>query len=167
MLSCSLVLAEESNEKEETKETSSSSASSGFASNKITGEVYLSALGMSFNQAVIYDRMFSESFGVGGGVLVSESSWTDFGVFGDIRFATKWSAGLGMTFNLNSDADSVGYLMRCAYHGDSWQWGPGKAGFVLGADWHLFGFETDMDGIDVLLYILPRFMFGVNWQLDF
>lgn len=164
MLSCSMVFAAEA---DENKESSSSSASSDFAKNKITGEVYLTALGFAFNQVVTYDRMFSERFGIGAGILASESSWSDIGLFGDIRFAKKWSAGIGATFNLNSDADSVGYLMRCVYHGDSWQWGPGKAGFVLGVEEHVFGAEVDGDGIGVILYVLPRFVFGVNWQLDF
>lgn len=166
MLSCSVVFAAESNEKEEAKETSSSSASSGFAENKITGEVYLAALGMSFNQAVTYDRMFSEKMGAGLGILVSESSWTDFGLFGDFKLE-KWNFGLGFTLNTNSDADRVGYLMRAIYHGNSWQWGPGKAGMTLGFDWHCFGFETDGNDMTGLLYFLPRFVCGVNWQLDF
>lgn len=169
MLSCSMVFAAEADENKETKETSSSSASSASGKNKITGEVYLSALGFGFNQAVIYDRMLSENLGVGGGVLASESGFSDIGLFGDLKFK-KWNFGLGVTFNFNSDAELMGSLYRAVYHGDSWQWGPGKAGFVLGVEGNMFGFESEASedaDLSVILYELPRFVFGVNWQLDF
>lgn len=156
VLSCSVLFAAEENQ-------GNSSGSSFFndGKNKVTAEAYLSAPGVAFNQAVVYDRMFRENMGAGIGLIASESNYTDFGVFGDFK-VNKWNFGMGLILNTNSDANTAGVLMRAGYHGNDWQWGPGKAGFLLGVDWHMTG-GTDL----ALLYFLPRFMFGVNWQLDF
>lgn len=147
--------------------TAQESGGSSYSKNHLTFEVSASVLAFAFNQTAIYDRMLTQNVGLGVGIMASESSWTDFALFADVK-AWKWSFGMGPTFNANSDADPVGFLWRAVYHGNSWQWGPGKAGMVLGVEEHIFGFESSDggNGIMGLICELPRFVCGINWQLD-
>lgn len=124
-------------------------------------EVTGAAIGFGFNEVVTYDHMFSENFGVGGGVALTEGLAGTVDGFVDFKLR-KWNLGIGGGYSYATSSSS--FLLRGVYHGNSWDWGKMKAGWTIGSDWHLYN-GAGNDNIGAVLGLIPRFVLGVNAQL--
>lgn len=135
----------------------------------LTCEATAGVIAVGVNEVATYDFMFTENFGIGGGIAVSEGIIGDVDAFLDVK-VWKWNFGVGGGYDWGFNTGSI--LFRAVYHGNSWQWGPGKAGMTLGADWHLayMGDSKNMtpgEGFTQIIHVIPRFVIGINWQLGF
>ena len=142
--------------------------------NLLTFEATAGVIGFGINEVVTYDYMFNNNFGIGAGVNASEGMVGTIDGFVDLKFK-KWNFGVGGGYSYARSSSD--FLLRAVYHGDSWNWGPFKAGMTLGTDWHMFNIgtgknqeiqsqtENTVNNILYIMGILPRFVLGINMQL--
>lgn len=138
----------------------------GSKKNLLTFEVTGGVVGFGINEVVTYNYMFSNKFGIGAGINASEGMVGTIDGFVDFKVG-KWNFGIGGGYSYSFAESSSDFMVRAIHHGNSWDWGPFKAGLTLGTDWHMFsvsGGESQADIIK-LLGIFPRFILGVNMEL--
>lgn len=121
-------------------------------------------LGFSVNEVVTFDHLFNETFGIGGGIALSEGVIGSIEGFLDLK-VQKFNFGIGGGVNYAYGTPSI--LLRAVYHGNSWNWGKLKAGMTVGADWHIAKNNLDEEDVTLgdLLAPFPRFIIGINAQL--
>lgn len=140
-------------------------SSSGF--HMITAEATGGAIAVGVTESGTYNYMFSDMFGVGGGIAISEGFNNNIVIFGDVKYL-NWDFALGAGYEFSYVAPVL--YLKAAYQNHLWDWGVGKAGLTIGADWH-FAFKNVEGYPDVykafyVISVIPRFIIGVNCKFE-
>lgn len=140
-------------------------SSSGF--HLITAEITGGAIAVGITESGTYNYMFNDTFGLGGGIAVSEGFNNDIVFYGDVKYL-NWDFALGAGYEFGYVAPIL--YLKAAYQSYMWDWGVGKAGFTFGADWH-FAFKniegyTDEYKAVYIISVIPRFIIGVNCKFE-
>jgi len=127
------------------------------------GEATVGAIGFGVNEVFTYDFNFTDFFGLGAGIQATEGMIGTINGFIDFRLA-KWNLGLGGGYSYMNNSEN--FLVRAVYHGNSWNWGPLKAGMTLGTDWQLSSASGDGQAAALvgIITMVPRFIIGINVQ---